>query len=124
MSKIHTLFKRLFSKNSTLKIHLDEDLVFYSINFKELTTNFVFEVEDLYDERVNGIPAFLIFQNPSTSDYENYTYFEPQRLKEKQPYALLYYDCTGSFGTRAVSAVSNLELRKIVIKKYRIDKRI
>lgn len=124
MSKIRTLFKRLFSKNSTLKIHLDEDLVFYSINFKELTTNFVFEVEDLYDERVNGIPAFLIFQNPSTSDYENYSYFEPQRLKEKQRYALLYYDCTGAFETRAVSMVSNLELRKIVIKKYRIDKRI
>ena len=124
MSKIRTLFKRLFSNNSTLKIYLDEDLVFYSINFKELTTNFVFDVEDLYDERVKGIPAFLIFQNPSTGDYQNYTYFESQRLKEKQPYALLYYDCAGAFATRAVSMVSNLELRKIEIKKFRIDERI
>lgn len=122
MSKIHDFFKSVWSQKRTLKIYLDGDLVFYSIDFNELPTNFVFDEEKLYDEDVKGIPAFLIFQNSSTGVYENYTYFESARMKDNQSYALLYYGCTGSFSTRAVSTVSNLELRKIVMRKHRIGK--
>lgn len=122
MSKLHSFFRSVWSQKRTLKIYLDGDLVFYSIDFNELPTNYVFDEEKLYDEDVKGIPTFLIFQNPSTGVYENYTYFESARMKDKQPYALLYYGYRGSFSTRAVSTVNNLKLGKIVMRTHRIDK--
>lgn len=36
MSKLHSFFRSVWSQKRTLKIYLDGDLVFYSIDFNEL----------------------------------------------------------------------------------------
>ena len=117
MSIINTLLKLYYLKNRRFKIYLEEDLVFYSINFNELNANFVYDEEELYDDKLDGIPAFLIFQNPVDNKYKYFTDFKPEKLNKNTQYTLLYYAYTGACSTKSVTMVLSLKLNKIVLKK-------
>ncbi len=117
MSIIHTYLKSYYIKNRRFKIYLEEDLVFYSINFNELNANFVYNEEELYDDKIDGVPTFLIFQNPVDNKYQNFTDFKPEKLSKKTVYVLLYYSYTGAYSTKSVTMVLSLKLNKIVLKK-------
>ena len=117
MSIIHTILKSYYKKNRCFKIYLEQDLVFYSVSFDGLNATFVYDEEELYDDKIDGIPAFLIFQNPADKKYQYFTNFKAEKLSNNQSYALLYYDYTGAYSTKSVAIVLDLALKKIVLKK-------
>ena len=117
MSIIHTFLKLYYLKNRRFKIYLEEDLVFYSINFNELNANFVYDEEELYDDKLDGIPAFLIFQNPVDNKYKYFTDFKPEKLNKNTQYTLLYYAYTGAYSTKSVTLITSLDLKKIALKR-------
>lgn len=117
MSIIHTILKSYYIKNRYFKIYLEQDLVFYNVSFNDLNVNFVHNEEEFYDDKIDGIPAFLIFQNSVDNKYQYFTDFKADKLSRKRRYALLYYDYTGAYSTKSVTAVISLDLVKIVLKK-------
>ena len=117
MSIIHTILKSYYLKKKLYKIYLESDLIFYGINFNQMNTNFIMNEEELYNDTIEGIPAFLIFQNPVDKKYQYFTDFKAEKLDKKQTYALLYYDYKGTYSTKTVTMVISLRLKKIVIKK-------
>ena len=77
----------------------------------------MYDEEELYDDKIDGIPAFLIFQNPVDNKYKYFTDFKPEKLNKNTQYTLLYYAYTGAYSTKSVTLITSLDLKKIALKR-------
>lgn len=96
------------------KVYLDLDFVFYSINYGELSINFVYDEKELYDVSIEGIPAYFKVEK-LFNEYEYLPEIRYSALAEGQEYAILTYKCTDVFSTKSVATIQNQKLVDIKI---------
>ena len=106
--RIYILSKKLF------KIYLDLEFAFYNIDYTQILTNIVYDEKELYDIKINGIPTYFKLEK-SLNNYEYLPEINYSLLAQGQKYAILTYQFTSMFSTRAVTTVQNQKLVDIDI---------
>lgn len=106
--RIYILSKKLF------KIYLDLEFAFYNIDYSQILTNIVYDEKELYDNKINGIPTYFKLEK-SLNNYEYLPEINYSLLAQGQKYAILTYQFTSMFSTRAVTTVQNQKLVDIEI---------
>jgi len=106
--RIYILSKKLF------KIYLDLEFAFYNIDYTQILTNIVYDEKKLYDNKIKGIPTYFKLEK-SLNNYEYLPEINYSLLAQGQKYAILTYQFTSMFSTRAVTTVQNQKLVDIEI---------
>lgn len=109
--RIYILSKKLF------KVYLDLEFAFYNIDYSQILTNIVYDEKELYDNKINGIPTYFKLEK-SLNIYEYLPEINYSLLAQGQKYAILTYQFTSMFSTRAVTTVQNQKLVNIEIITY------
>jgi hypothetical protein len=92
---------------------MDYDIVFYNLSFDTLKEiNTVYEERELYDQDLAGITSFLKLQKPNKKEYEFYPNIKYSQLKNNQKYAVISYNFSGAYSTKAVAFVQSQRLDK------------
>ncbi|GAA4954790.1 hypothetical protein GCM10023314_30590 [Algibacter agarivorans] len=103
------------------KIYLDLEFVFYNIDYDQILTNIVYDERELYDRNIDGISTFFKLEK-SLNNYEYLPEINHSLLAHGQEYAILTYQFTSMFSTRAVTTVQNQKLVAIKVITHNKNK--
>lgn len=103
-------------KNTTYKICISSDIVFYWINFSYFKHNFAND-EEVYNTSIEGVPTFLKLQNSYTKNYDDLFDADYSKFETDTLFTIIWYgyrqELTAKTG--AVKKFKSLEIEKIEV---------
>lgn len=103
-------------KDTTYKICISSDIIFYWINFSYFKHNFAND-EEVYDTSIEGVPTFLKLQNSYTKNYDDLFDADYSKFETNTLFTIIWYgyrqELTAKTG--AVKKFKSLEIEKIEV---------